>query len=132
MPPVTESIWVSGKCGSLNSRARASDEDTNGVPSIFRSRIMLPLAPQPAWPVLDTVTHAAVVSFCLLQSVLPGLVLAHETGEGGVICEHRCDGFRPGFYLVTAAGAIEPDQVLDRRSLRFVPGLLPAPLRSGH
>ncbi len=90
---------------------------------------MLELAPQPASPYLDTVTHAAVVSFRLLQSVLPGLTLAHETGDGGVICEHRRDGCRPGFYRVTAAGSIEPDQVLDRRTLRFVPALLPAALR---
>jgi hypothetical protein len=79
--------------------------------------------------VLDTVTHAAVVSFRLLEGVLPGWVLAHETGEGGLICEHRRDGCRPGFYRVTAAGGIEPDQVLDRRTLQFVPALLPAALR---
>jgi hypothetical protein len=30
---------------------------------------------------------------------------------------------------VTAAGAIEPDQVLDRRTLLFTPALLPAALR---
>jgi hypothetical protein len=90
---------------------------------------MLDLAPQPAPPYLDTVTHAAVVSFRLLQSVLPGFTFAHETGDGGVICEHRRDGCRPGFYRVTASGSIEPDQVLDRRTLRFVPALLPAALR---
>lgn len=84
-----------------------------------------PLAPS----VLDTVTHAAVVSFRLLESVLPGWALAHETGDGGLICEHRRDGCRPGFYRVTAAGAIETDQVLDRRTLRFTPALLPAALR---
>jgi hypothetical protein len=30
---------------------------------------------------------------------------------------------------VTAAGAIEPDEVLDRRTLRFIPAVLPAALR---
>ena len=87
--------------------------------------ILAPLAPS----VLDTVTHAAVVGFRLLESAVPGWVLAHETGDGGLICEHRRDGCRPSFYRVTAAGAIEPDQVLDRRTLRFTPALLPAALR---
>jgi hypothetical protein len=84
---------------------------------------------QPAAPNADCATHAAVVSFRLLASVLPGWLLAHETLDGGLICEHRRDGCRPGFYRVTAAGAIEPDQVLDRSTLRFVPALLPAALR---
>ena len=83
----------------------------------------------PAAPSADLVTHAAVVSFRLLESVLPGWLLAHETLDGGLICEQRRDGCRPGFYRVTAAGAIEPDEVLDRRSLRFIPALLPAALR---
>lgn len=74
-------------------------------------------------------TEAAVASFRLLESVVPGWLLAHETPDGGLICEHRRDGWRPGFYRVTAAGAIEPDEVLDRRTLRFVPALLPAALR---
>jgi hypothetical protein len=84
----------------------------------------------PAAPTADlVVTHAAVVGFRLLESVLPGWLLAHETRDGGLICEHRRDGCRPGFYRVTAAGAIEPDEVLDRRTLRFIPALLPAALR---
>jgi hypothetical protein len=83
----------------------------------------------PTAPSHDCVTHAAVVSFRLLESVLEGWLLAHETRDGGLICEHRRDGCRPGFYRVTAAGAIEPDRVLDRRTLRFVPALLPAALR---
>ena len=89
---------------------------------------MSALASPPA-PSADLVTHAAVVSFRLLESVLPGWLLAHETLDGGLICEQRRDGCRPGFYRVTAAGAIEPDEVLDRRSLRFIPALLPAALR---
>jgi hypothetical protein len=88
------------------------------------SALASPTAPSP-----DCVTHAAVVSFRLLESVLEGWLLAHETRDGGLICEHRRDGCRPGFYRVTAAGAIEPDRVLDRRTLRFVPALLPAALR---
>jgi hypothetical protein len=83
----------------------------------------------PTAPSADLVTHAAVVSFRLLESVLTGWVLAHETPDGGLICEHRRDGCRPGFYRVTAAGAIEPDEVLDRRTMRFVPALLPPALR---
>jgi hypothetical protein len=90
---------------------------------------MLAIAP-PAPPVIESVTHAAVVSFRLLQSTAPGFLLAHPTRDGGLICEHLRDGCRPGFYRVTAAGAIEPDQVLDRRTLRFTPALLPAALRS--
>ncbi len=89
---------------------------------------MLALAP-PAPPVIESVTDAAVVSFRLLRSATPGLMLAHPTRDGGVICEHLRDGCRPGFYRITPAGAIEPDQVLDRRILRFVPALLPAALR---
>ena len=56
-------------------------------------------------------------------------LLAHPTRDGGLICEHLRDGCRPGFYRVTPAGAIEPDQVLDRRTLSFTPALLPAGLR---
>jgi hypothetical protein len=89
---------------------------------------MIALAP-PAPPFIESVTHAAVVSFRLLQSVTAGFLLAHPTRDGGLICEHLRDGCRPGFYRVTAAGAIEPDQVLDRRTLRFTPALLPAALR---
>jgi hypothetical protein len=89
---------------------------------------MLSLAP-PAPPVIESVTHAAVLSFRLLQSATPGFLLAHPTRDGGLICEHLRDGCRPGFYRVTAAGAIEPDEVLDRRTLRFTPALLPAALR---
>jgi hypothetical protein len=89
---------------------------------------MLTLAP-PAAPSIESVTDAAVVSFRLLQSATPGFLLAHPTRDGGLICEHLRDGCRPGFYRVTAAGAIEPDQVLDRRTLRFTPALLPAALR---
>jgi hypothetical protein len=89
---------------------------------------MLALAP-PATPTIESVTDAAVVSFRLLRTATPGLLLAHPTRDGGVICEHLRDGCRPGFYRVTAAGAIEPDQVLDRRVMRFMPALLPAPLR---
>jgi hypothetical protein len=88
---------------------------------------MLTLAPP--LPVIESVTDAAVVSFRLLQSATPGLLLAHPTRDGGLICEHLRDGCRPGYYRVTGAGAIEPDQVLDRRSLRFVAALLPAGLR---
>jgi hypothetical protein len=83
----------------------------------------------PAPPVLESVTHAAEASFRLLRSATPGLLLAHPTRDGGLICEHLRDGCRPGFYRVTAAGAIEPDQVLDRRTLRFTPALLPAEFR---
>ncbi len=90
---------------------------------------MLALAP-PAPPVIESVTDAAVVSFRLLRSATPGLLLGHPARDGGLICEHLRDGCRPRFYRVTAAGAIEPDQVLDRRTLRFVPALLPADLRS--
>jgi hypothetical protein len=89
---------------------------------------MLALAP-PARPVIESVTDAAVASFRLLQSATPGFLLAHPARDGGLICEHLRDGCRPGFYRVTAAGAIEPDQVLDRRTLRFTPALLPAALR---
>jgi len=89
---------------------------------------MIALAP-PAPPVIESVTHAAAVSFRLLRSATPGLLLAHPTRDGGLICEHLRDGCRPGFYRVTAAGAIEPDQVLDRRTLGFTPALLPAALR---
>ena len=89
---------------------------------------MLELVP-PAPPVLESVTHAAQDSFRLLRSVMPGLLLAHPARDGGLVCEHLRDGCRPGFYRVTAAGAIEPDQVLDRRTLRFTPALLPAELR---
>jgi hypothetical protein len=89
---------------------------------------MLALAP-PAPPVIESVTDAAVASFRLLQSATPGFLLAHPTCDDGLICEHLRDGCRPGFYRVTAAGAIEPDQVLDRRTLRFTPALLPAALR---
>jgi len=84
-----------------------------------------PLAP----PVIESVTDAAAASFRLLRSATPGFLLAHPTRDGGLICEHLRDGCRPGFYRVTAAGAIEPDQVLDRRTLRFTPALLPAALR---
>jgi hypothetical protein len=89
---------------------------------------MLASAPS-ASPTLESVTHAAEVSFRLLRGVTPGLLLAHPTRDGGLICEHLRDGCRPGFYRVTAAGVIEPDQVLDRRTLRFTPALLPAGLR---
>jgi hypothetical protein len=89
---------------------------------------MLASAP-PAPPALESVTRDAELSFMLLRSTTPGLLLAHPTRDGGLICEHLRDGCRPGFYRVTAAGAIEPDQVLDRRSLRFVAALLPAELR---
>jgi hypothetical protein len=89
---------------------------------------MLALAP-PAPPILESVTTAAEVSFRLLRDATPGLLLAHPTRDGGLICEHLRDGCRPGFYRVTAAGAIEPDQVLDRRTLRFTAALLPAALR---
>jgi hypothetical protein len=89
---------------------------------------MLALAP-PAPPVIESVTGAAVASFRLLQSATPGFLLAHPARDGGLICEHLRDGCRPGFYRVTPAGAIEPDRVLDRRTLRFVPALLPAALR---
>jgi hypothetical protein len=89
---------------------------------------MLALAP-PARPVIESVTDAAVASFRLLQSATPGFLLAHPARDGGLICEHLRDGCRPGFSRVTAAGAIEPDQVLDRRTLRFTPALLPAALR---
>jgi hypothetical protein len=88
-----------------------------------------PAGATPVAPSADLVTHAAVVSFRLLESVLPGWLLAHETRDGGLICEHRRDGCRPGFWRVTAAGAIEPDEVLDRRTLSFIPALLPAALR---
>ena len=89
---------------------------------------MLALTP-PATPTIESVTHDAVVSFRLLQAATPGLLLAHPTRDGGLVCEHLRDGCRPGFYRVSAAGAIEPDQVLDRRIMRFVPALLPAALR---
>lgn len=89
---------------------------------------MIALAP-PAAPVIDSATHAAVAGFRLLQSVTTGFLLARPTRDGGLICEHLRDGYRPAFYRVTAAGAIEPDQVLDRRTLRFTPALLPAALR---
>jgi hypothetical protein len=89
---------------------------------------LISLAP-PAPPVIESVTDAAVASFRLLRSATPGFLLAHPTRDGGLICEHLRDGCRPGFYRVTAAGAIEPDQVLDRRTLRFTPALLPAALR---
>jgi hypothetical protein len=89
---------------------------------------MLALAP-PAPPVLESVTPAAEVSFRLLRTAMPGLLLAHPTRDRGLICEHLREGCRPGFYRVTPAGAIEPDQVLDRRTLRFTPALLPAGLR---
>jgi hypothetical protein len=89
---------------------------------------MLALAP-PAPPVLESVTRDAELSFLLLRSATPGLLLAHPTRDGGLICEHLRDGCRPGFYRVTPAGAIEPDQVLDRRTLSFTPALLPAELR---
>jgi hypothetical protein len=89
---------------------------------------MLTLAP-PTSPTLETVTRDAEVSFMLLRDALPGLLLAHPARDGGLICEHLRDGCRPGFYRVTAAGAIEPDQVLDRRTLSFTSALLPAALR---
>lgn len=89
---------------------------------------MIALAP-PTPPVIEAVTHAAVVSFRLLRSATAGFLLAHPTRDGGLICEHLRDGCCPGFYRVTAAGAIEPDQVLDRRTLRFTPALLPGALR---
>jgi hypothetical protein len=89
---------------------------------------MLAPAP-PAPPVIESVTHAAAVSFRLLQSATPGLLLAHPARDGGLICEHLRAGSRPGFYRVTPAGAIEPDEVLDRRTLRFTPALLPSALR---
>jgi hypothetical protein len=89
---------------------------------------MLAQAP-PATSAIESVTHDVVVSFRLLQTATPGLLLAHPTRGGGLICEHLRDGCRPGFYRVTAAGAIEPDQVLDRRIMRFTPALLPAALR---
>jgi hypothetical protein len=89
---------------------------------------MLTLAP-PAPATLESVTRDAELSFLLLRSATPGLLLAHPTRDGGLICEHLRDGCRPGFYRVTAAGGIEPDQVLDRRTLRFTPALLPAGLR---
>ncbi|HEY1565676.1 MAG TPA: hypothetical protein VGF68_01615 [Solirubrobacteraceae bacterium] len=82
-----------------------------------------------ARPTLESVTHDAEVSFLLLRNATPGLLLAHPTRDGGLICEHVRDGCRPGFYRVTPAGAIEPDQVLDRRTLRFTAALLPAGLR---
>jgi hypothetical protein len=82
-----------------------------------------------ARPTLESVTHDAEVSFLLLRNATPGLLLAHPTRDGGLICEHLRDGCRPGFYRVTPAGAIEPDQVLDRRTLRFTAALLPAGLR---
>jgi hypothetical protein len=82
-----------------------------------------------ARPTLESVTHDAEVSFLLLRNATPGLLLAHPTRNGGLICEHVRDGCRPGFYRVTPAGAIEPDQVLDRRTLRFTAALLPAGLR---
>jgi hypothetical protein len=84
---------------------------------------------RPATPTIESVTDAAVVSFRLLQTATPGLLLAHPSHDGGLICEHLRDGCRPGFFRVTGAGAIEPDQVLDRRTLRFMPALLPAALR---
>jgi hypothetical protein len=80
-------------------------------------------------PVLESVTDAAEVSFRLLRAATPGLLLAHPARDGGLICEHLRDGCHPGFYRVTAGGAIEPDQVLDRRTLRFTAALLPAGLR---
>jgi hypothetical protein len=89
---------------------------------------MIALAP-PATPTIESVTDAAVVSFRLLQAATPGLLLAHPSRDGGLICEHLRDGCRPGFYRVTGAGAIEPNQVLDRRTRRFTPALLPAALR---
>lgn len=88
------------------------------------------LAPVPsAPPVIESVTDAAAAGFRLLQSATTGFMLARPTRDGGLICEHLRDGYRPAFYRVTAAGAIEPDQVLDRRTLSFTPALLPAALR---
>lgn len=88
------------------------------------------LAPATSAPlVIESVTDAAVAGFRLLQSATTGFMLARPTRDGGLICEHLRDGRRPGFYRVTPAGAIEPDQVLDRRTLRFTPALLPAALR---
>ncbi|HTU94909.1 MAG TPA: hypothetical protein VMF14_03645 [Solirubrobacteraceae bacterium] len=89
----------------------------------------MPALAPPAAPTLESVTHDAEVSFMLLRDALPGLLLAHPARDGGVICEHLRDGCRPGFLRVTGAGAIEPDRVLDRRTLSFTPALLPAELR---
>lgn len=59
---------------------------------------------------------------------MPDRLLAHERPDGGLICEQRHGLRRPVSYRVTAAGAIEADQLLGMTTLRFAPAPLPAGL----